>query len=124
MRTATTIFQMLLRIAGTLALILGIIFWTNNLRNLTPLHMLLGLIIVISLWVLAAMSARAGGPKGFVAVSVLWGAFVLWLGLTQAQLLLGDWHWVIQVLHLVVGIGALAQGERHAAIVKKAQKTA
>jgi hypothetical protein len=43
---------------------------------------------------------------GRAALAGLWGALVVGLGLTQSQLLPGDAHWVVQVLHLLVGLGA------------------
>jgi hypothetical protein len=33
------------------------------------------------------------------------------LGLTQTQLLPGSAHWLIQVLHLLVGLGAISLAE-------------
>jgi hypothetical protein len=48
---------------------------------------------------------------GFVAFASLWGLLVVVLGLTQGRLLTGDVHWVIQVLHLLVGLGAIGQAE-------------
>jgi hypothetical protein len=38
----------------------------------------------------------------------VWGLVVPALGVTQDQLLLGPAHWIIQVLHLRVGLAALA----------------
>jgi uncharacterized membrane protein len=41
----------------------------------------------------------------------VWGLIVLGLGLTQTNLLLNSAHWVIQVLHLLVGLIAIGLGE-------------
>jgi hypothetical protein len=124
MRIATTIFQMLLRIAGLTAIILGLLFWTGNLLPMIPIHMLAGLTVVLSLWILAGLAARAGVHLGLVALAFVWGLIVPILGLTQNQLLPGSWHWVIQVIHLLVGIGALGQGEGLARRIKGAQALA
>jgi hypothetical protein len=35
-------------------------------------------------------------------------------------LLTGDFHWIIQVLHLLVGLGAIGQAEGLAARIKRA----
>ena len=121
MKTATTIVQMLVRFCGLALVTLGLLFWTGNARDLIPLHMLLGLVLVLSLWVLAGLAARAGVPMGLVALAVAWGLIVPALGLTQAQLLPGSAHWVIQVLHLLVGIGAIGQAEGLAARIKARQ---
>ena len=45
-----TIAVWVLRIAVLAAIILGILFWTGNAVNLIPVHMLLGIIAVLSLW--------------------------------------------------------------------------
>ncbi len=39
------------------------------------------------------------------------------LGLTQTQLLPGQSHWVIEVVHLLVGLGAIGLAEWMAAAV-------
>ena len=36
---------------------------------------------------------------------------MLFLGLTQALLLNGSAHWIVQVLHLLVGLGAIGLAE-------------
>lgn len=111
MRTATTVAVMLVRITGLLLVALGIFFWTGNALTLIPVHMLLGLVLVLSLWTLAILAARAGALPGQVAVAIVWGFLVPIFGLTQDQLLVGDAHWVIKVLHLLVGLAAIGMAE-------------
>ena len=118
MKIATTIAQTLVRLCGLALVTLGLLFWTGNARDLIPLHMLLGLVLVLSLWVLAGLAARAGVPIGLVMLAVAWGLIVPALGLTQAQLLPGSAHWVIQVVHLLLGIGLLGLAENLAARAK------
>src|SRR3984893_11949172 len=104
METVLTISHWLARISGVLLLILGLLIWTEGAFNLIPIHMLLGLVLVLSLWVLAAVSTRAGVPTGLaVGVAVL-AVVMLALGMTQAALLPGSLHWVIQVVHLLIGM--------------------
>jgi len=119
MRTATTIIQMLLRGLGLVMIILGLLFWTGNALNLISLHMLLGITLVLLLWALAIMAARSGVSLGLVALGIAWGLIVVALGMTQNQLLPGDAHWVIKVLHLLVGIAALGIAERLAGSIKR-----
>ena len=124
MKTATTIAQMLLRLAGLIAIVLGLLFWTGNFLQLIPIHMLAGIVVVLSLWTLAGLAARAGVPIGLVALAIVWGLIVPILGMTQNQLLPGSAHWVIQVLHLLLGAGAIGQGEGLAARIKRARTLA
>ena len=116
----TTIAHTLVRLAGLTAIVLGVLFWTGNAQVLIPVHMLIGLVLVLSLWTLAFLAAQAGVNRGFVALAVVWGFIVPVLGLTQGQLLPGDYHWVIKVVHLLVGLGAMGQGDGLAARIKQA----
>ena len=45
------IASIVLRVCGALAVILGLLFWSGYALNLIPIHMLLGLLVVLSLWV-------------------------------------------------------------------------
>jgi hypothetical protein len=118
MRTATTVIQMLIRVLGVVQIVLGLLFWSGNASNLVGLHMLTGILLVLGLWVLAGLGARAGVGLGLVALAVVWGLITPVLGMTQAQLLPGAAHWVIQVLHLLIGLGLLGRAETLAARIK------
>ena len=111
MKTATTVAQMLVRICGLVLIVLGILFWTETATNLIPLHMLLGIVLVLSLWTLAAIAAVSGVTPAMVVLAFLWGLLVVVLGFTQDSILTGDAHWLIQVLHLLVGLGAIGSAE-------------
>jgi hypothetical protein len=111
MQITLTIARMLVRITGVLALILGLLFWGGSALSLIPLHMLLGLLLVLSLWLLAVLAVQAGVPIGMAAGAALVGLLALLLGVTQDSLLPGGAHWVIQVLHLLLGVAAVASGE-------------
>jgi hypothetical protein len=119
MRRATTTAQMLVRTFGVIQLVLGGLFWTGNALDLVPLHMLVGFLLVLGLWTLAALAARAGVRPTLVALAAVWGLIVSILGLNQDQLLVGSAHWVIEVLHLLVGLGAIGQAEGLAARIRE-----
>ena len=110
MKTTTTLIQMTLRASGLLLLVLGLAIWTGH-DQLTQIHELLGLVLVLSLWALAFFAARARVSTGLVMLAAAWGLGAAILGIVQGQLLTGDWHWTIQVLHLLIGLGAIGQGE-------------
>ena len=111
MKIATTIAHTLLRITALIQIVLGLLFWTGNALSLIPIHVLSGFILVLSLWVLAVLAALAGVNCGFVALAIVWGFIVPILGIAQTQLLPGPAHWLIEVLHLLVGLAAIGQGE-------------
>jgi hypothetical protein len=124
MKAAITTLHMLIRFTGLIQIVLGLTFWTGIARNLIPLHMLVGLVLVLALWVLAVLAVRTGVNLGFVALATVWGLIVLVLGVTQNQLLPGAAHWVIQLLHLLSGLGAMGLGDRLARISKHSQELA
>jgi hypothetical protein len=119
MNAATTVVQMVIRLTGLVLIILGVAFWSGHALTLIPIHKQLGYLFVLALWALAGMGARAGVNPGFVVLVFLWGFFVAALGMTQGRLLIGDVHWVIKVLHLLVGLGAMGLGEGVAARIKE-----
>lgn len=121
MKIATTIAQSLVRLTGLIQIVLGALFWTCNALNLVPVHMLVGSILVLSLWTLAFLATRAGVSQGFILLAVLWGILVPVLGMTQGRILPGDAHWVIKVVHLLVGLSALGLGEGLATRIKHAR---
>jgi hypothetical protein len=124
MQTSTTIAQMLVRITGLINLVLGVFFWTGHALTLIQLHMQLGFLLVLSLWALAVLAAWAGVNPAYVAFAFVWGLLVPALGMTQARLLVGDAHWVIKVLHLLISLGAIGVAEGLAARIKFARAPA
>ncbi|HET9291212.1 MAG TPA: hypothetical protein VFQ49_09025, partial [Actinomycetes bacterium] len=63
--------------------------------------------LVLGLWTQAALAARAGVEPRLVAAAAVLGLVVVIVGLTQTDLLTGSLHWLIQVIHLLLGIGLL-----------------
>jgi hypothetical protein len=120
MKTTATIVQILVRVAGLTQIVLGALFWTGNALILIPIHMLVGSVLVLLLWILSGIAFWAGVSRGRVALAIVWGVVVVALGMTQNQLLPGPAHWVIQVLHLLVGLAALGMAEGLAVRIKQA----
>jgi hypothetical protein len=110
-KTTTTVVQWIIRITGLIQLVLGIFIWTGKFDNLIGIHTLDGLIFVVALVVMSVLAAVARVQPGMAAVGVVWAVVVLLLGLTQQQLLPGPAHWVIQIIHLLLGVGAIGLGE-------------
>jgi hypothetical protein len=101
-----------LRIAAALALILGIISWFG-VDILVSIHTLLGIIVVLSLWVLGGAFFSTKGGSTLAIIAIVWGIVVLALGVSQKSILPdpSPVHWIIQVLHLIVGLAAIGIGE-------------
>lgn len=110
------IASIVLRLGGALAVILGILFWSGNSLNLIPIHMLLGLLVVLSLWIVGIGQAfSSGGSWPLAGGALLLGLLVIVVGMTQSSLMVGPFHWVIQVVHLLLGILAVGIGQIAAA---------
>ena len=104
---------MVLRVAVLAALILGILFWTNVVdgTGLVVVHGLIGIVVVLSLWVLGIAQALEGGSFGLAVAAFVLGFLVLLVGLFQVNWLPGSNHWIIQVIHLLLGLSAIGLGE-------------
>ena len=108
MTTTATVIRVLVGIAGVIMLALGVAFWTGNALTLIPIHMLIGLGIALSLWVLALLALLRRWRPGLAVVALLWGLLMPALGLAQGGLLPGSAHWIFQSLHLLVGLSGIA----------------
>ncbi len=103
-----------LRASASLALILGVLSWIGVLPDsLIGIHMLLGILVVLSLWVLGGAIMMTRGGIGLGIGAIVLGLITLALGLTQKQILPepNPAHWVIQVVHLLIGLSAIGMGE-------------
>ena len=108
MRITANVLRILVSAIGVVMIVLGLLFWTGNAFALLPLHMLLGIALVLMLWIIAVMTLVARVNPILALVALIWGLIVPILGITQYQLLPGSLHWIIQALHLLVGIVAIA----------------
>ena len=108
MRITANVLRILVSAIGAIMIVLGLLFWTGNAFALLPLHMLLGVALVLMLWIIAVMALVARVNPILALVALVWGLIVPILGITQFQLLAGSLHWIIQALYLLVGLIAIA----------------
>ena len=108
MKATANVLRILVSAIGVIMIVLGVLFWTGNAFALLNLHMLLGIILVLMLWIIAVMALAARVNPPLALVGLVWGLIVPILGVTQFQLLPGSLHWIIQILHLLVGLTAIA----------------
>ena len=118
------IASIVLTVSGVLSLVLGIVFWLGQGRQFTLLHMVLGVLVVLSLWVIAAGQAISKrGSWTMVVSAALVGVLVLVVGVRQTSLLPGPFHWVIQLLHLLLGGLAVGLGRSAARLGQRETAT-
>ena len=103
---------MFMRVAMLLQLIVGIALWTGHLSSLVDLHRLIGVLFVLSLWIIAIIALVQRRSPGLAVVGILWGLAVAGLGFMQQGILIGDLHWIIRVLHLVIGVASMPIAEK------------
>jgi hypothetical protein len=111
MSVAASVLRWWVRLSGLVQLVLGGLFWTGSQLQLVPLHMLNGVLLVLGLWALAGIAVAARIDARWAAIAVVWGVLTIALGMSQAQILPGDFHWVVRVAHLLVGLAAIGQSE-------------
>jgi hypothetical protein len=122
---------MVLRVCATLALILGILFWTDVIQGAdsfsnpwTSVHMTLGIIVTICLVILGLlMMMTKGGNVGLGIGAIVLAILVVALGVSQTRLLIEpSVHWIVQVVHLLFGLAAIGMGERIAGSYRRLAK--
>jgi len=108
MRATAAISLWIVRVAGTLQLVLGALFWTGHAYSFLPLHIISGIVIVLTLWTVAVLALVARTRRGLALFGLLWGLALPAFGMQQASILAGSMHWIIRVLHLLMGLAAMA----------------
>ena len=111
-----TALLMLMRISAVVQIVLGIGFWTGHWFAATGVHMMNGIGYVVLLWILALIALFQRRTVGVALLAIAWGFGVAMLGFSQHRILEGSsLHWIVRVVHLVVGVATLAFAERLAA---------
>ncbi|HEX4202703.1 MAG TPA: hypothetical protein VHZ51_00560 [Ktedonobacteraceae bacterium] len=101
------IFTWIARIAWLGAICLGLLFWITGI-NLISFHMLFGMTLGISLLILGIVLVLSRGVRLPGVAGIVYALILPAFGLTQTRLLTGNLHWLVQLAHLLVGIGAIA----------------
>lgn len=99
------------RLGGLVMIVLGLLFWTGNAMGLVNEHMTLGLLVVLALWILAAVGMQKGLGVGLTLGALLTGIAALIVGMTQTRLLPGSAHIIIEVVHFLLGLSIISFGE-------------
>lgn len=119
MRAATILIQNAVRVLGVVLIVLGFLFWSRHAYNLVPLHMWLGVALIVLLWILAIVAAKARVSGVLVIVAILWGVLVIAFGMNMGGWLPGPAHEIIRVVHFLIGLTAIALSESLSARIKR-----
>jgi hypothetical protein len=111
MRTTTTISLKIVKIAAIVQLVLGIAFWTGHAYPLVPLHIVIGLALVLALSTISVVAFIARVRPPMAVFGLIWAVALAAFGARQAMILIGPLHWVVRVIHLIMAISAVRIGE-------------
>ena len=106
-----TVLRWILRLVFLVSLILGVVLWSGRGYEYLRLHMWLGFIITFALLALVIISLLARARPALASVTLLWAVALPALGIAQLRIMPGPNHWIIRVVHLLLGIGAIGLGE-------------
>jgi hypothetical protein len=106
------ILLMLLRVGAGVQLVLGIGLWTATWPTLVGVHMAVGIAFVLLLWTMAIIALAKRRSPGLAAAALAWGIVIAVVGMTQQGILPGPLHWIVRVVHLVIGLAAMPLAER------------
>lgn len=118
---------MIMRLVVLAALVLGLTFWIHPAAETEitlSIHRTLGILTVLLLWVLGFFVLRVKGGLVLGIAAFVWGLLVVFVGLNQTAWLVGAAHWVVQVVHLLLGVSAMGFGEMIAGRYKRATAAA
>ena len=115
----TSLYTWIVRITGLLGLSLGIAFWAGTAESLVILHILLGSLLTLALFVLVFQAYRAGVSTLLVGLAAVWAIGLPIYGLVQDRILPDTFEWLAQVLHLLCAIGAMGLAEILAARIRR-----
>ena len=72
------------------------------------------------LWIIGvAQALLPSGSWMIAAVTIIVGGLMIILGLTQSSLMVGDFHWVVRIIHLLLGLLTIGMGHMAAARARK-----
>lgn len=95
------------RLAGLGATILGLLHWLDWF-SLIALHMVFGFLVAFTLLILSIITLFTKNMKLLGILGMLLALIIPVLGNGQATLLIGNFHWLIQATHLLIGVVAVA----------------
>lgn len=116
---AVRIISLIARVALMATMVLGLLFWIAQISFLSmfqgsvvlqimrSIHILLGLTGALFFLLLGIVVAFIKGIRLVGVGGIVYALIMPAFGLTQPLILVGNLHWLIQIAHLLVGIGAM-----------------
>ena len=120
MTRLVVVLQQVIRLLFVVQLVLGLCFWFGKLVNLVPLHIGLGMIFVLLLWLLAILGLVARVRWLAPVALMLMGALVAYWGMKQ-RVWLADPdapQVLVRLIHLFLVVLAIGLAERLVARIR------
>ena len=105
------VLRWIIRLGFLIALILGVALWTGHGSAYLQIHIWIGFIITFSLLLLLVLSLVSRVKPALPIISLFWAVALPVIGIAQLRLMPGASHWIIQVIHLIIGVGAVGLAE-------------
>jgi len=117
--TAAKILIMLFRLVWLLGLAVGIWIWTGHGYATLNTHIALGFCTVLLLAIIAVLGIVARASLVHILVAGFWIILLPVVGFGQLRWMPGAQHWLLRVLHLLIGILAIGSAEMLAGKAKR-----
>jgi hypothetical protein len=111
MTLSITLLRWVLRIGFLIAIALGLALWSGRGYAYVQPHMWIGFILTFDLLFLVILSLLARVRLALPLFTLVWAIALPVLGIAQTRIMAGASHWLIQVVHLILGLGAIGLGE-------------
>jgi len=105
------ILRWILRIAFVISFVLGCALWAGRGYAYLQFHMWLGFIITFTLLAIVILSLIARVKPALPLIALLWAVALPFFGIAQLRLMPGPNHWIVRIVHLILGLGAIGLGE-------------
>ena len=113
-----TPLQMLARLLIALQVILGLTIWFGVI-SVTQIHIALGSLFVLDVWIIALIALFALPRRMLPFITLIMGGIVMWFGVAQRTMMLGELHWAVRVVHLLLGLATMGLVEPLVKAVKQ-----
>jgi len=113
-----TPLQMLARLLIALQVILGLAIWFGYI-SVTQIHIALGSLFVLDVWIIALIALFALPRRMLPFITLIMGGIVMWFGVAQRTMMLGELHWAVRVVHLLLGLATMGLVEPLVKAVKQ-----
>lgn len=98
--------QWLSRLVGAVELTLGLVIWFVGVSSV-PLHIGLGIVMTLILVIISVIALLTAGIRSLGVIGIIYACILPALGMGQLSLQMGNLQWLVQSLHLLIGIGSI-----------------